>query len=88
MIELEVPMTDAMNTIQVAIMDCVEISIQELKKGNVGLDMADWNVDNALHGEFDAAVMRQLNPVWHRLHPRTKQIAGDLRLLRQMLQYV
>ncbi len=36
-IELEVPMTDDMNTIQQAIMECVEVSIHELKKGNSGL---------------------------------------------------
>jgi DNA excision repair protein ERCC-4 len=87
-IELEVNMTESMLTIQVAIMECVEASIQELKKGNTGLETGEWNMDNAIHANFDTLVMGQLNPVWHRLHPRTKQIAGDLRTLRSMLQYV
>jgi DNA excision repair protein ERCC-4 len=87
-IELEVPMTENMSTIQGAIMECVEASIGELKKGNTGLDMSDWNIDSALHINFDLVVMRQLNPVWHRLHPRTKQVANDLRTLRTMLQYL
>jgi DNA excision repair protein ERCC-4 len=87
-IELEVPMTEHMSTIQAAIMECVEASIGELKKGNTGLDMSDWNIDSALHVNFDMVVMRQLNPVWHRLHPRTKQVANDLRTLRNMLDYL
>jgi DNA excision repair protein ERCC-4 len=87
-IELEVPMTESMSTIQTAILECVEASIGELKKGNTGLDMSDWNIDSALHVNFDMVVMRQLNPVWHRLHPRTKQVANDLRTLKSMLQYL
>jgi DNA excision repair protein ERCC-4 len=77
-----------MSAIQAAIMECVEASVKELKKGNSGLDMEDWNLDNALHQNFDAVVMRQLHPVWHRLNWRTKQIAGDLRILRNMLEYL
>lgn len=87
-IELEIPMTENMATIQAAIMECVEASISELKKGNTGLDMSDWNIDTAMQPNFDMLVMRQLNPVWHRLHPRTKQVANDLRTLRTMLQYL
>jgi DNA excision repair protein ERCC-4 len=87
-IELEIELSDSMSTIQAAIMDCVEASIGELKKGSTGLDVADWNLDNALHLDFDTIVMNQLRPVWHRLHPKVKQIAGDLRTLRTMLSYL
>lgn len=84
-IELEVPMTDAMRDIQNAIMECVEVSIGELKKGNSGLEMEDWNIDSALHKNFDAIVRRQLDPVWHRVSWRTKQIVSDLTVLRGLL---
>jgi DNA excision repair protein ERCC-4 len=87
-IELEVPMTDAMRDIQNAIMECVEVSISELKKGNTGVDMEDWNLDSALHRNFDAIVRRQLDPVWHRTNFRTRQIVRDLALLRNMLHYL
>ncbi|THV76887.1 DNA repair protein [Aureobasidium pullulans] len=87
-IELEVPMTDHMRDIQNAIMECVEVSITELKKGNTGLDMEDWNLDSALHRNFDAIVRRQLDPVWHRTNFRTRQIVRDLALLRNMLHYL
>ena len=84
-IELEVPMTDAMKEIQQAVMECVEASIRELKKANNGLEMDDWNLDSALHKNFDAIVRRQLDPVWHRTSFRTRQIARDLTLLRSIL---
>lgn len=87
-IELEVPMTDAMKTIQAAVMECVEVSIHELKKGNSGLDMEDWNLDSALTKNFDVIVRRQLDPNWHRVSWKTKQIVGDLTVLRGLLQAV
>ncbi|KAI1424571.1 DNA repair endonuclease XPF [Xylaria sp. FL1777] len=87
-IELEVPMTDDMNTIQQAIMECVEVSIHELKKGNNGLEMDDWNLDSALLKNFDVMVRRQLDPNWHRVSWKTKQIVGDLTVLRGLLHSI
>ncbi|KAH6607405.1 dna excision repair ercc-4 [Trichoderma cornu-damae] len=84
-IELEVPMTDSMRAIQHAVMECVEVSIHELKKGNSGLDMDDWNLDSALLGSFDVAVRRQLDPNWHRVSWKTRQIVNDLTVLRGLL---
>ena len=87
-IELEVPMTQAMKQIQTAVMECVEVSIHELKKGNAGLEMDDWNLDSALLKNFDMIVRRQLDPNWHRVSWKTKQIVGDLTVLRGMLQSI
>ncbi|GAP91846.2 putative DNA excision repair protein ERCC-4 [Rosellinia necatrix] len=87
-IELEVPMTEEMNTIQQAIMECVEVSIHELKKGNSGLEMDDWNLDSALLKNFDIMVRRQLDPNWHRVSWKTKQIVSDLTVLRGLLHSV
>ncbi|EKD14590.1 uncharacterized protein L3040_000114 [Drepanopeziza brunnea f. sp. 'multigermtubi'] len=84
-IELEVPMSESMCDIQTAIMECVEVSIGELKKSNSGLEMEDWNLDSALHKQFDMVVRRQLDPVWHRVSWKTKQIVNDLTVLRGML---
>ncbi|EME48529.1 hypothetical protein DOTSEDRAFT_162102 [Dothistroma septosporum NZE10] len=87
-IELEVPMSDAMKDIQNAVIECIEVSISELKKGNTGLEMDDWNADSALHRNFDAIVRRQLDPVWHRTSFRTRQIVRDLSMLRTILHYL
>lgn len=85
-IELEVPMTDAMRDIQNAVLECVEVSISELKKGNTGIQMDDWTLESALQKNFDAIVRRQLDPVWHRTSFKTRQVVRDLGLLRTILQ--
>ena len=87
-IELEIPMTNAMVKIQQAVLDCVELCISELRKANSGLDLEDWSVDSALHQNFDSMVRRQLDPVWHRVSFRTRQIARDLTTLREILNYL
>lgn len=87
-IELEVPMTDSMKEIQNAIMECVEVSIHELKKGNSGLEMDDWNLDSALLKNFDVMVRRQLDPNWHRVSWKTRQIVNDLTVLRGLLNSI
>ncbi|KAG6006181.1 hypothetical protein E4U21_007291 [Claviceps maximensis] len=87
-IELEVPMTDSIKDIQNAIMECVEVSIHELKKGNSGLEMEDWHLDSALLKNFDVIVRRQLDPNWHRVSWKTRQIVNDLTVLRGLLTSV
>ncbi|QSS59651.1 DNA repair protein RAD1 [Histoplasma capsulatum] len=84
-IELEIPMTDKMRDIQNAVLECVEANIRELKKANSGLDIEDWTVDSALHQDFDVAIRRQLEHMWHRVTSRTKQIVSDLAVLRSIL---
>ncbi|KAH9828112.1 DNA repair protein rad16-like [Teratosphaeria destructans] len=84
-IELEVPMTDAMRQIQNAVLECVEVSIQELRKANPGVEVDEWTLDSALHRSFDTIIRRQLDPVWHRTSFRTKQTVRDLSLLRTIL---
>lgn len=81
-------MSDKMRDIQNAVLECVEICIGELKKANTGLDIADWTLDSALHRSFDIAIRRQLDPMWHRVSFRTRQIVSDLSDLRSILQYV
>lgn len=84
-IELEVPMTDPMKEIQNAILECVEVSIGELKKAGTGLELDDWDLDSALHKSFDVIIRRQLDPMWHRVSYRTRQIVNDLTVLRGIL---
>lgn len=84
-IELEVPMTDAMRAIQNAVLECVEASISELRKSNTGIEMEDWTLDSALHKNFDTMIRRQLDPIWHRTTFKTRQVVRDLTLLRTIL---
>ena len=87
-VELEVPLTDSMRDIQNAILECVEVSIGELRKAGTGLELDDWTLDSALHRSFDVVIRRQLDPIWHRVSYRTRQIVNDLTVLRSILQYV
>ncbi|EAS30298.2 DNA repair protein (rad1) [Coccidioides immitis RS] len=84
-IELEIPMTDKMREIQNAVLECVEVSIRELKKSNPVLDIDDWNVESALQKNFDVVIQRQLDPNWHRVSVKTKQIVSDLTILKNIL---
>lgn len=87
-IELEVPMSSKMQEIQNAVLECVELSVAELRKNNAGLDMEEWTLDSALHRNFAASIRRQLQTIWHRVTPRTKQIVNDLEALQSILQCV
>ncbi|KAF2098144.1 DNA repair endonuclease XPF [Rhizodiscina lignyota] len=84
-IEFTVDMSESMTTIQNAVLGCIQMSISELKKGNTGLDMEEWTPESALQKNFDTIVRRQLDPIWHRLSFRTKRVAQDLTLLRNIL---
>ena len=84
-IELEVSMTEGMRDIQNAILECVEVSIGELRKADTGVELDDWTLDSALHKSFDVIIRRQLDPLWHRVSYRTRQIVNDLSVLRSVL---
>lgn len=80
-------MTESMRDIQTAILECIETSIGELRKTNSQhLELEDWTLDSALHINFDVIIRRQLDPVWHRVSFKTKQIVSDLTQFREMLQ--
>jgi DNA excision repair protein ERCC-4 len=50
-------------------------------------DVDDMNVESAYFRSFDSIVRRILDPVWHKVGPKTKQLTSDLRTLRQLLRY-
>lgn len=41
-------------------------------------------VENALFKNFDSLVRRQLDPVWHKVGPKTKGLVSDLTTLRKL----
>jgi DNA excision repair protein ERCC-4 len=86
-VELTIPLTNQMQKIQNALLECIEVCLQELKRANPTLDMEEWTPDAALHRNFDTMVRRLLDPIWHRVSWKTRTIVGDLSLLRRILQY-
>lgn len=87
-VELHQPMSSAMAEIQTAIIESMDATLVEIRRGNTYLEVDDLTVDNALHRSFDQIIRNQLNPVWHQVTPKTKQLVSDLSTLRKLLSYL
>ncbi|KAI0365205.1 hypothetical protein BV20DRAFT_954830 [Pilatotrama ljubarskyi] len=87
-VELHQEMTEAMSEIHHAIVQCMTTTLSELKRANTQLDLDDLAIDNAYFRSFDMVVRRMLDPVWHKVGPRTKQLVSDLATLRRLLTYL
>ncbi|KIK33817.1 hypothetical protein CY34DRAFT_813357, partial [Suillus luteus UH-Slu-Lm8-n1] len=80
-IELYQRLTEPMEAIHHVIVQCMTVTLSELKRSNK-------TIKSAYFRSFDAVVRRQLDPVWHKVGPRTKQLVGDLATLRRLLTYL
>ena len=91
-----------MKEIHGGLVQCMSTTLAELKRSNTmvcgflvfphvlsyfQLDLDDLSVVYAYFRSFDAIVRRQLDPVWHKVGPRTKQLVSDLATLRRLLTY-
>ncbi|KAF0930707.1 hypothetical protein E2562_034645 [Oryza meyeriana var. granulata] len=86
-VDVRVPMTQPMRGIQAAILDAMDACLKELRRTNK-VDVEDLTVDKGLFKSFDEIVRRQLDPIWHTLGKKTKQLVADLRTLRKLLDYL
>ncbi|KAL6745331.1 ERCC4 protein, partial [Haematococcus lacustris] len=74
--------------IQAAILEVIESLLKELRRANK-VDCSELTLESlALHKAFDDVVRRQLDPVWHTLSWRSRQIVKDLKTLRAIAQYL
>ncbi|KAG0366786.1 hypothetical protein BC939DRAFT_406825 [Gamsiella multidivaricata] len=89
-VEIRQPMTKAMKTIQAAIIECMDVCLQELRRSSsaIEIDIDDFTVEKAMFKSFDVIIRRQLDPIWHRVSSKTKQLVGDLKILRNLLAYL
>ncbi|KAJ6562354.1 hypothetical protein B0H19DRAFT_1144218 [Mycena capillaripes] len=87
-IELSQNLSESMADIHHAIIQCMTATLGELKRSNSTLDLDDFNVENAYFRSFDVVVRRQLDSVWHKIGPKTKQLVTDLGILRRLLLYL
>lgn len=87
-IELAQPITENMRGIQSAVLVGLNTTIAELKKAVPQLDTTFMTLENSLFRSFDITLRTQLDPEWHRLSPRTKQLVADLSQLRKLLDYL
>ncbi|KAG8220668.1 hypothetical protein J3R82DRAFT_2951 [Butyriboletus roseoflavus] len=87
-VELYQHMSENMSAIHHAIVQCMTTTLSELKRSNTSLDLDDLTIESAYFRSFDAVVRRQLDPVWHKVGPKTKQLVSDLATLRRLLTYL
>ncbi|KAJ3681790.1 hypothetical protein LUZ60_014363 [Juncus effusus] len=86
-VDVRVPMSPAMKGIQTAILEAMDACLKELRRTNK-VDVEDLTVEKGLFKSFDEIVRRQLDPIWHVIGKKTKQLVSDLRTLRKLLDYL
>lgn len=84
-IELNVPMTAKMTTIQTHILDLMNYTVREVKRLNRFLDLQEITVENCVTKKFHKILQSQLDTVWHQLSSHTKNLVGDLKVLRNLM---
>ncbi|XP_076044470.1 DNA repair endonuclease XPF mei-9 [Oratosquilla oratoria] len=87
-IELHLTMTNSMKQIQMAVLDLITNTVQELRRSNNTIDIDEFCPENAISRAFEKMVKLQLEPIWHQLSIRTKQLIADLKVLRTILEYL
>ena len=87
--ELHLELTPAMATIQSSALDLLNFTLQELKRLNPSLAAYDeLSVESALGRTFQKQLQAELDPIWHQLSWKTKQLVADLRTLRTVILYL
>lgn len=61
-----------------------ELQVQRNQK----LDSSELNVSNALTRSFDAAIRRQLDPIWNTVTHATQGLVKDIRTVQDLLTYL
>ncbi|GAA5825708.1 hypothetical protein JCM3770_004454 [Rhodotorula araucariae] len=87
-VEIYQPLTRNMLDIQTAILECMELTLGEIKRSNHYLEIEDLTVENALFSTFDRLVRTQLDPVWHKVGPKMRGLVRDLTELRKLQDYL
>ncbi|POM59367.1 DNA repair endonuclease XPF [Phytophthora palmivora] len=72
--EIEVAFSPSMKIMQEALLVALEATVKELQRNTKSLDAADLTMDKALAKSFSSFIRRQLDPLWHKLPAKTKQL--------------
>ncbi|OQS04833.1 DNA repair endonuclease XPF [Thraustotheca clavata] len=86
--EIEIPLTPLMKDMQAALLVAMELTLNELKRSCKELDETELTMQNALSKALEYMLKKQLSSIWHRLSHKTRQLTGDLTVLRQLLAYL
>ncbi|KAF6153015.1 hypothetical protein GIB67_021620 [Kingdonia uniflora] len=86
-VDIRVSLSPLMKGIQKAVLEAMDACLKEMRKSNK-VDVEDLTVENGLFKSFDEIVRRQLDPMWHTLGKKAKQLVSDLKTLRKLLDYL
>ncbi|XP_016980179.1 DNA repair endonuclease XPF [Drosophila rhopaloa] len=84
-IELHVPLSQNMTSIQTHILDIMNFLVREIKRINRTVDMDAVTVENCVTKKFHKILQAQLDCIWHQLNSQTKLIVADLKILRSLM---
>lgn len=87
-IEIHLEMTSQMQDVQTAVLELVTFTLKEIKRLNPHLDTEELTVENSISKSFHKILQRELDPIWHQLSGKTKQLISDLKTLRMVLTYL
>ncbi|XP_041359609.1 DNA repair endonuclease XPF-like isoform X2 [Gigantopelta aegis] len=87
-VELHMQISPAMTACQTALLDLINACVKELKRCTPAVDTDEVTVENALGKSFDKTIRIQLDPVWHQLSTKTRQLVSDLKTLRLILRHL
>ncbi|OLY78857.1 DNA repair protein rad16 [Smittium mucronatum] len=82
-IEYKQSMTERMFEAQQTIVDCMVTTVNEIKRLNRYVEFDDF--EYSMNTEFESKIRKSLNPFWHRVSSKTKQLVSDLRILRYLM---
>lgn len=84
-VELHIPMTEKMISIQTNLLDIMNYLVKEIKRINRFVDMQEITVENCVTKRFHKILQAQLDSVWHQLNSQTKLLIADLKILRSLM---
>ncbi|EJT99777.1 hypothetical protein DACRYDRAFT_96032 [Dacryopinax primogenitus] len=87
-VEIYQPMSESMREIHRCITECMEATLGEIKRSHTTLDLDDLTVEAAYFPSSSNLIRHLLDPVWHRVGPRTNQLVKDLAELRRLLRFL
>ena len=62
--------------------------LKEVKRLNPNLNSEELTVENSMSKSFHKILQRELDPVWHQLSGKSRQLVSDLKTLRLVLTYL
>lgn len=87
-VEIHLHLTAMMQDVQTAVLDLISFTLKEVKRLNPNLNSEELTVENSMSKSFHKILQRELDPVWHQLSGKSRQLVSDLKTLRLVLTYL